>query len=348
MRWRVESWDPGYGASTEDQAELGRSDARVTPDVEVPEARWRPIDPDPKASGWAAVLFVDGVRRIDAMAWISEPDGVAADGAGSGAAALALCASYAAGVVRCRPGGADLVAAEVRRGLFSTAEHATDVVTTAGRYQRVHTAQRGEPVADLSLAVQRALGDVEAAVAATARTAVAGTKGSNGTAGTNGSNGTDGSNEGEDLLVLDGPLRGRQHLPRVLGFIKTHRSEYLPPALHRVVGTLAPGQRTPVFGLGTSWQRNTWYLKLPGSAAPWAGVVRVECSAELSVAQVVELADRSAPMFCRYASTEYKDSRAPQNLYPIAGLERALRRRLGDQALLYRAIRRASAGLNSS
>jgi hypothetical protein len=337
MRWRVESWDPGYGASTEDQAELGRSDARVTPDVEVPEARWRPIDPDPKAAGWAAVLFVDGVRRIDAMAWISEPDGVAGSGAdgvaGSGAAALALCASYAAGVVRCRPGGADLVAAEVRRGLFSTAEHATDVVTTAGRYQRVHTAQRGEPVADLSLAVQRALGDVEAAVAATARAAVTG---------------TNGSNDGDDLLVLDGPLRGRQHLPRVLGFIKTHRSEYLPPALHRVVGTLAPGQRTPVFGLGTSWQRHTWYLKLPGSAAPWAGVVRVECSAELSVAQVVELADRSAPMFCRYASTEYKDSRAPQNLYPIAGLERALRRRLGDQALLYRAIRRASAGLNSS
>ncbi|MDT7657277.1 MAG: hypothetical protein QOF38_1992, partial [Pseudonocardiales bacterium] len=225
MRWRVESWDPGYGASTEDQAELGRSDARVTPDVEVPEARWRAIDPDPKAAGWAAVLFVDGVRRIDAMAWISEPDGgadgvaadgsetgAAADGAGSGAVALALCASYAAGVVRCRPGGADLVAAEVRRGLFSTAEHATDVVTTAGRYQRVHTAQRGEPVADLSLAVQRALGDVEAVVAATARNAVAG------------SNGTNCSDDGDDLLVLDGPLRGRQHLPRVLGFIKTHRS----------------------------------------------------------------------------------------------------------------------------
>jgi hypothetical protein len=382
MRWRVESWDPGYGASTEDQAELGRSDARVTPDVEVPESRWRPVDPDPKAAGWAAVLFVDGVRRIDAMAWISgpdgEPDGVPgsgsgdgsgigtaadgsgsgpADGAGDGTAALALCASYAAGVVRCRPGGADLVAAEVRRGLFSTAEHATDVVTTAGRYQRVHTARRGEPVADLSLAVQRALADVEAAVAATARTAVTaaigtvgvlGASGPNGGVSTNGSISTNGSNGGEDLLVLDGPLRGRQHLPRVLGFIKTHRTEYLPPALHRVVGTLAPGQRTPVFGLGTSWQRHTWYLKLPGSAAPWAGVVRVECSAELSVAQAVDLADRSAPMFCRYASTEYKDSRAPQNLYPIAGLERALRRRLGDQALLYRAIRRASAGLNSS
>ena len=379
MRWRVESWDPGYGASTEDQAELGRSTAQVATDLELPEARWRPVDPDPAAAGWAAVLFVDGVRRIDAMAWISEPagsgpggthgsgsggthgggsggpdggtgGGSAEDGDGS-AASLALCASYAAGVVCCRPGAAHLLAAEVRRGLFSTAEHATDVVTPAGRYRRVHTPARGEPAADLSLAVQRALGDVEGAVAAQART---GTGSAGATASAGGATaagaahatgtGAAAAAEGEDLLVVDGPLRGRQHLPRAIGFIKTHRSEYLPAALHRVVGRLAPGQRTPVFGLGTSWQRHSWYLKLPGSPAPWAGVVRVECPAELSLAQVVDLADRSAPMLCRYASTEYKDARAPQNLYPIGGLERELRRRLGDQKLLYRAIRRASAG----
>jgi hypothetical protein len=327
MRWRVESWDPGYGASTEDQAELGSSTAQVTTDLELPEARWRPVDLDPAAPGWAMVLFVDGVRRIDAMAWISEPPG---NGSGSGsgeAASLALCASYAAGVVCCRPGEAHLMAAEVRRGLFSTAEHATDVVTTAGLYRSLHTPARRDPASDLNLAVQRALGDVEAAVAAQARSGA-------GTA----------TADNEDLLVVDGPLRGRQHLPRALGFIKTHRTEYLPAPLHRVVGTLAPGQRTPVFGLGTSWHRHSWYLKLPGSAAPWAGVVRVECPAELPLPQVIELADRSAPMLCRYASTEYKDARAPQNLYPIGGLERELRRRLGDQKLLYRAIRRASAG----
>ena len=333
MRWRVESWDPGYGASTEDQAELGSSStAQVTTDLELPEARWRPVDPDPAAAGWAAVLFVDGVRRIDAMAWISEPAdagegaGAAQHGSsdgGSGAASLALCASYAAGVVCCRPGGARLIAAEVRRALFSTAEHATDVVTSAGQYRRVYTPARRDPAADLNLAVQRALGEVEVSVAAQAREIAAAS---------------------EDLLVVDGPLRGRQHLPRALGFIKTHRTEYLPAPLHRVVGTMAPGQRTPVFGLGTSWHRHSWYLKLPGSAAPWAGVVRVECPAELPPAQVIELADRSAPMLCRYASTEYKDARAPQNLYPIGGLERELRRRLGDQKLLYRAIRRASAG----
>jgi hypothetical protein len=45
----------------------------------------------------------------------------------------------------------------------------------------------------------------------------------------------------------------------------------------------------------------------------------------------------------RFASTEYKDARAPQNLYPIAGLERELRRRLGEPNMLYRALRRAAA-----
>lgn len=361
MRWRVESWDPGYGASTEDQAELGSSTAQVTTDLELPEARWRPVDPDPAAVGWAAVLFVDGVRRIDAMAWISEPadagEGAAAaqdggPGGGSGAASLALCASYAAGVVCCRPGGAHLIAAEVRRGLFSTVEHATDVVTSAGQYRRVYTPARRDPAADLNLAVQRALAEVEASVAAQTRTGgAAQTRTGAAQARTGGAvqasesaSDSESAADSEDLLVVDGPLRGRQHLPRALGFIKTHRSEYLPAPLHRVVGTLAPGQRTPVFGLGTSWHRHSWYLKLPGSAAPWAGVVRVECSAELPPSQVIELAERSAPMLCRYASTEYKDARAPQNLYPIGGLERELRRRLGDQKLLYRAIRRASAG----
>jgi len=344
MRWRVESWDPGYGVSSEETAELSQSTARLALDVEVPAARWRPISPGAGpgrgAGSWPAVLFVDGVRRIDAMAWISDEDPVTGDGLGpdedvlgdggpatldGGTASLALCASYAAGVVCCRPDEARLHTAEVRRGLFSTARHASDVVTSAGRYSRVHTERRGEAATDLSLALQRALAELEASVAAAARSA------------------RDAGPTGGDLLVVDGPLRGRQHLPRVLGLIKTHRSEYLPAEQHRMVGGLAAGQRTPVFGLGTSWQRYSWYLRLPGgSGAPWAGVVRVECAAERPVAEVLELADRSAPMLCRYASTEYKDSRAPQNLYPIAGLERELRRRLGDRALIYRAIRRAA------
>ena len=54
------------------------------------------------------------------------------------------------------------------------------------------------------------------------------------------------------------------------------------------------------------------------------------------------LADRVAATLPRFASEPHKDARAPQNLYPIGGLERQLRHRLGDAAVVYRALRRAS------
>jgi hypothetical protein len=143
---------------------------------------------------------------------------------------------------------------------------------------------------------------------------------------------------------VDGPLRKREHLPRALGYIKSHRSSYLPPELNALVGTLATGQRTPVFLMGTSWERHSWYLRLPrASGPPWSGVVRVECSADLATADVIRLAGLSQTCLARFASTRYKDPRAPQNLYPISGLERELRRRLGDPRLLYRALSRSAA-----
>ena len=295
MRFAVDPWDPSYGASLD--TELGKSAAQVALDVELPAAEWQPIDPDPAAVPPDAVLFVDGVRRVDAQLWVED---------GSTEASPALCASYAAGVVCCcRDGGAHLLTAEVRRGMFTTADSADDVSTVAGTYRATRTAPHPDvaPAQLLSLAVQRELADTELAAAAAAR-------GGHGVA--------------DDLLVVDGPLRGRQHLPRVIGFVKSHRSDYLPPQLGGVVAALRTGQRTPVFRLGSSWERHTWYLRLPA-------------------AEAVALAARSQVTLPRFASTEYKDSRAPQNLYPIAGLERELRRRLGEPNLLYRALRRAAA-----
>jgi hypothetical protein len=126
--------------------------------------------------------------------------------------------------------------------------------------------------------------------------------------------------------------------------VKTHRVQYLPPELATLVGGLRPGQRCPVFLLGTTWHRYTWYTKLPGPAgSPWAGVVRVEASADLPRGEVIRLADVSAATLPRFASSAYKDSRAPQNLTPIAGLERKLRGMLGDSRLLLRSLTSAAA-----
>jgi hypothetical protein len=327
MRFSVDGWDPGYGTSSDPEEDLGESTARVDVTVEMPAARWRAVDPPPGLVPPAALLFVDGVRRVEARVWIDDetPDGTPAH-----EASAALCASYAAGVVCCCRGQAHLVQAEPRRGLFTVAAHAADIATWAGTY----TAERTKPAAGRPLAqtlsqlLQGRLTELEVTVAVGARSALAG----------------HGIGDGDDLLIVDGPLRQREHLPRALGYIKSHRSSYLPPDLNALVSTLAPGQRTPVFLMGTSWDRHSWYLRLPRTGGPpWAGVVRVECSADLAVADVIRLAGLSQTCLVRFSSTRYKDPRAPQNLYPISGLERELRRRLGDPRLLYRALSRSAA-----
>ena len=72
----------------------------------------------------------------------------------------------------------------------------------------------------------------------------------------------------DDLLVIDGPLRGRTHLDRAVGYIKTHHASYLPAEQAAVVSALRPGQRTPAFTMGTSWRRTSWYLQRPTCRSP--------------------------------------------------------------------------------
>src|SRR5262249_41267134 len=104
-----------------------------------------------------------------------------------------------------------------------------------------------------------------------------------------------------DLLVAGGPLR-LDGLARPLGFVKTRRVQYLPAELSPLVGRLRAGQRCPVFLLSDRRNRYTWYLKLPGPAgSPWAGVVRVEASADLTPTEAVRLADLSAVTLPRFA-----------------------------------------------
>jgi hypothetical protein len=320
----VDPWDPSYGqAFTEEDsgAALEDSSAELMLDFEVPAARWHPIDPDPALALPGVVLFLDGVRRIDARVWVH---------ATSGQPALGLAASLAAGVVACDT-AARVADVAVERALFTAAPRAAGIKTSAGSYPVRPAAGPGYD--KLSLALQQRLSALEVDLALAVRQT---------------------RRDADDLLVVDGPLRGRVHLDRTVGYIKTHHASYLPPAQAAVVGALGPGQRTPAFTMGTSWRRNSWYLQLPAgdsrgsagsapaSGAPWAGVVRIECSADLPASRVSELADLTALVLPPLASAPHKDPRAPQNLVPIGGLERELRRRLGDQQLLYRALRSAA------
>lgn len=327
MRFHVDGWDPAYGSAMEDTGEataVAESTARIDAAVETQPAKWAPVVAGPESKEPGAVVFVDGVRRIEARVWIP-------DAAGTNAS-MGVAASYAAGAVCCCPeDGAHMLVTEQRRGLFTTDAHTTDVTTRAGEFRSHHVAadEAESPAVTLSAALQRELLSLELVIAAAARAEVTGHC----------------ANPDTDLLLIDGPLRSRDHLPRALGFIKTHRAIYLPTELNDVVGRLAAGERTPVFLMGTSWDRYAWYLRLPcRPGSPWAGVVRVECAASLPAIEAVDLASLSQQLLPRYASVEYKDQRAPQNLVPIAGLERQLRRRLGDQKVVYRALQVAAAG----
>jgi len=76
MRWSVESWDPAYGLPGE-ALDLDDTSADVVVDIEVAAAGWAPLDVPPPGAppGGTGVVFVDGVRRVDARAWVHGPDG---------------------------------------------------------------------------------------------------------------------------------------------------------------------------------------------------------------------------------------------------------------------------------
>lgn len=304
MKYVVEQWAPEYGTSAEGDV-LAESQAPVDVGPELPAAEWRPLVPAPGTVPPSELAFVDGVRRVEARLWVDD---------GDGPARMGLCASYAAGVVRCN-GAATVVDAEVQRSLFCDGPALEPIVTRHGRFG-VRQASAGTPDA-LSLALQSAMAELEHHVS----TGV----------------------PDDCLLIVDGPLRERRLMEHAVGFVKRQHVGYLPAVVSDVVGALVAGQRTPVFLIGEPFPRWSWYLCLPGDRSyTWASVVRCEAGPDRTVDEVRALADATTLALPRFASEAHKDSRAPQNLYPIAGLERELRRRLGDGRLLYRALRAAA------
>jgi len=303
MKFAVEAWATEYGSPMEGE-QLELSEGKVDLEVERPIADWQPITP-PGAAAPERVLFTDGVRRIDARVWIDDESGESRPG---------VCASYAAGAVCC-DGRAKLIDFQVERGLFSAVRKAQAIECRYGTYG-VRRAE-GDAAEQLWLAIQQRMGELEARIAASVEA---------------------------ELVVVDGPLKSAQSLPHAVGYVKTHHVAYLPPTVSSIVRELEPGQRTPLFLTLGRWGRFSWYLKLPGGSGghPWNGVVRCETSGDHETAAAIRLADQVSGTLPRFASEEHKDPRAPQNLYPIAGLERDLRRRLGDPALLYRGLRRAA------
>jgi hypothetical protein len=310
-RIHVEGWAPEYGNPMQTDESLADED-RVDETVEV-AGRWQPIAG--VDDGVGEVAFVDGVRRIDARLTLEEGDGLPVSG---------ICGTYAVGSVlwdRTVP------AAEVTHGvvdrvaIFGSGKGAPMPAISPELSYRTESIADSDP----SRLIQSLHGQMRKAEAALS----------------------------EDLakagrfVVADGPINDLSATEKV-GFIKTHRRPYLSDERIGIIGSLVAAERTPLFliGAGGAYPRYSWYFRLADidHGHAWTGVARAEVSSHLDLATARLMADRVTAVLPAVASEPHIDPRAPQNLVPIAALERELRRRMGDPAFVYRALRAATLG----
>ena len=298
----VESWSPEYGAPLD--STLAPAEGSVDDTVET--TSWAPRDG--VDDGIEQVAFVDGVRRIDARLTIDDPT----DGPVPG-----LCGTFAVGAVRWSRAAIRSEVADERVERWA--------VLAGGRAEIFPVVDLQPPYETITIpdhdgdalvnALQTRMRAAEGHLAARVAT--------------------------DAFVFADGPLN--ELAPQqVVGTIKSHRVTYLAPERGAIVAALGVGQRTPLFTIA-DYRRYSWYVRLAVLAGghSWTGIVRCEASGHLPLDDIVVIADRSAALLPVVASEPHLDPRAPQNLVPIGALERQLRHRMGDQGLVYRALRAA-------
>ena len=306
---RADPWDPEFGMGFQAAAEEP-SAARADPFVETED--WStPLSPkqDPVT---IPLWFVDGVRRVDLRLLAEEGD----------RRVPGLFGSYAVGAVRAE-GRATFEDHRVGRAVVLGGGVFPDRVEIRAGHDVFGFEPATDPGADPEaplLRLQHLMREAENALAA--RLAL----------------------DGAPLVVIDGPLRLGEDSPgSVVGLIKRFVRRYLEPAYEALLGRLKQGERTPVFALqdqGGATRGYSWYARLRDASPPWhdqAGIVRCEVRANLGLKAVVRLADLLTAGLPRYAGRA-ADPRTPQNLAPIAALESWLRHRMGDRAMVRRAL----------
>lgn len=309
-RLHVENWAPEFGASFEPNEAPSLSPSDIDYDAEVRE--WRPIvgkDGDDVPT----IAFIDGVRRVDARLTLDDPLSGPLPG---------ICGSYAVGAALWdrRLPRTEVTDVGVNRVAVLSQPREDITLPALGANMTYQMDEHGEEIEPEALIqrLQTLMRNEEGRLA----TQLAQTG---------------------HLVIADGPIKSLG-AETIVGCIKRHRGSYVTGKKAKVVGALRPGERTPlfVFDIG-GFRRFSWYVRLAHVVGghSWSGIMRCECTASLPMTEVYRLADRATAFLPRVASAQHLDPRAPQNLAPIASLERYLKHMLGDPLLLCRILSQA-------
>jgi uncharacterized protein len=306
---RADPWSADYGMGYEavaDETPLPSAD----PFVETTD--WsRPVDSPPASE--QTVWFVDGVRRVD-LRVVADQDGRRVPG---------LFGSYGVGTVVCEGSARFDEHRTCRAVVLCCGVMPERAELPAGAAVLVFdpaTDPGSDPNRPLARLQELMRGEEEALAARLLL-------------------------RGAPMVLVDGPLRLGSE-PRdapMVGVVKRFVRRYLEPEQEALLGRLAPGQRTPLFGLldqEAELRGYSWYTRLTEMRPPWhdhAGIVRCEVRAGMRLDGAEALADRVTALLPGYAGRP-TDPRAPQNLAPVAGLEAWLRHRMGNRAMIRRSL----------
>ncbi|GHF48568.1 hypothetical protein HNQ07_002629 [Deinococcus metalli] len=306
--------------------------------IDIETARWAAIAPRAIPERLSTVYVVDGKPRMESRVFIEDTHGEAGMG-GFGA--------FVVGAVKLCPHGSrpaelsDVVASRVLAHAPGLRLDPCELSPRDPHTGRLHyppvAAASGDPLAPQHK-VQALMLDAEQELSHRYASAVP----------------LDEHDDREPLSTLtlqDGTLRrsGVSLGGAVVGYVKTMQTQYLPPDRVGLLGTLKPGERTPIMHLTSETGKSTrftWYVRLCDAAFyqhPMSGVMRLEMYApddpDFLPPAVRAVANASGALLLRLGSKAHKDPRAPQNLIPTAALEHAMTRAMGSPELVTRRIR---------
>ncbi len=263
--------------------------------------------------GEFTIAFVDGVRRIDCMAYIWDDtkktsyEGVFAT-LGAGAILLKLDRLNLLENALCEQTIKKIFAINglIEKRAFKDLDYQIKIITDT----------------EISLALLRLLREEEAKVAKSLWI-----------------------KKQPDLIVCDGTLRYRIKGANCVGFIKTIKRLFISREHAYLLQELKKGERTPIIRVHyqteveekQEWEKYTWYVKLNDSKGI-GGLVRVEMFKEENFEKVRRIADWTAGLLPLFASSPFQDFRSPQNLLPIRVLENTLRKHLGSPNMARRKL----------